>query len=119
MGDLNNNIRYACMNFQACLTQMNNNPIAAVQAYNMGTSNVNYILANYQASTGITRDQALADINNIDWLEYRNCINEGDPLYVEKVFSWLGEEKAFNIITPNGENINFKVKSNEKIKTLH
>jgi len=119
LGDLDNNIRYACMNFQACLTQMNNNPIAAIQAYNMGTSNVNYILTNYYATTGITREQALADLNNLDWLEYRNCVEEGDPLYVENVFSWLGNDKEFNITTHSGKDINFKVKSYEKIKTLH
>lgn len=119
MGNLDNNIRYACMNFQACLNQMNNNPIAAIQSYNMGTSNVNYILANYYATTGITREQALADFNNMEWLEYRNCVNEGDPLYVENVLSWLGKEKEFNVTTPNGEKINFKVKACEKNKKLY
>ena len=112
MGDLDNNIRYSCMIFQNCMTQMNDNVIAAIQDYNYGYRNMQKVFANYSATTNISMDEALADYTNLDWLNCREYgINVGDPEYVENVLGWLGTDNKFKIKTNAGEDKDVAVKA--------
>ena len=112
MGNIDNNIRYSCMIFQNCMTQMDDNIIAAIQEYNYGYGNMQKVFANYQASTNISMEDALKDYSNLDWLEFRTYnINEGDPQYVENVLSWLGPEVSFKVKDDDGINKEVVVKA--------
>ena len=118
IGNIDNNIRYSCMIFQNCMTQMDDNVIAAIQEYNYGYGNMLKVFANYKASTNISMEEALKDYNNLDWLDYRTYgINDGDPSYVENVLSWLGNETTLKIKTNDGDDksINIRAKAYSKV----
>ena len=115
---LENNIRYSCMIFQNCMRYMHNNPIAAIQCYNFGTSHMQEVFSAYYASTGITMEEALADVNNTSWLEYRSVANAGDPEYLEHVVSYLGTDVDFLMKDSNKETIQFTIRGRQKTKAL-
>ena len=118
MEKLENNVRYGCMIFQNCMRYMNNNPIAAIQCYNFGSSNMKKVFNSYYISTGITMEEALADEKNLDWLDYRIDAQVGDPNYVENVLSYLGPECNITMKDSNHETIHFTVQGKQKTKAL-
>lgn len=119
MGDLDNNIKYACMIFQNCMSDMDDNVIAAIQEYNFGYGNMEKVFLNYQASTGISMNDALKDYKNLEWLKFRSySTSEGDPNYVENVLGWLGNKISFKVATNDGLEKEIVVKAKASSKAL-
>lgn len=118
MSVLENNIKYACMIFQNCMMYMNDNVVASIQCYNYGYSNMLKIFNSYQYSTGITMEQALSNVNCVDWLEHRDVVNEGDSMYVENVLRWLDKINTFSLKSSNGDNIECIITAKENVISL-
>lgn len=119
--DLEQNIRIGCSIFQECLQVMDYNIIAAIQCYNMGQGNMDDILNAYAYDTGKTKDEILSNPNDIGWLDYRYIPDAGDPEYVERVLSWMGNENCIKVLKTNNEEvtINIQNKINEKKAVMH
>lgn len=80
--DLWYNIKVACMIFQNSLIDCNYDIPKAIQAYNYGASNMEY----------------LGD----DWINNRNLIRNGDYQYVEHVLSFLPSGTTLTILKTDG-----------------
>lgn len=118
MAVLENNIKYACMIFQNCMMYMNDNVVASIQCYNYGYNNMIKIFNSYQYSTGITMEQALSNVNCVDWLEHRDVVDVGDSRYVENVLRWLDKVNTFNLKSTNGGNIECVIGEKENVISL-
>lgn len=119
--DLEQNIKIGCSIFQECLQVMDYNIIAAIQCYNMGQGNMDDILNAYAYDTGKTKDQILSDPNDLGWMDYRYIPEVGDPEYVERVLSWMGNENCIKVLKTNNEevSINIQNNTNEKKAVMH
>lgn len=83
--DVNFNIKIGCMIFQSYLKEMDDNVIAAIQSYNMGTGSVKKIIVTYATASGKTSDAIISNPDDTGWLDYRTSSFPGDPDYVENV----------------------------------
>lgn len=118
LGNLDYNVKVACMIFQNSLVQNKYNIIAALQGYNFGYGNMEKVLCGYGNDHGLTKSEVLNDYENTDWLEYRSYASGGDKEYVEHVLSYLGNDISMNVQTPDGELIMVDLsKTNQKIKS--
>lgn len=89
LGDVDFNINVGCGIFQNDLKLMHNNPLAAIQCYNMGYGNMIKLLNAYSKETGMTMDEILSDVNDTGWLKYRDLISVGDDAYLEHILSYV------------------------------
>ena len=83
--DVDFNIKVGCMIFQSDLKEMEDNVIAAIQSYNMGTGSVKKIIVTYATASGKTYDAIISNPDDTGWLDYRTSSFPGDPDYVENV----------------------------------
>lgn len=119
LSDVEYNIKVGCMIFQNNLKMMNYNTLAAIQCYNMGYGNMKKILTAYSIDCGKNIDQILNDVNDTEWMKYRNIIKVGDQHYIENVLSWAGDKLEFNNKNTDGREIVFNVESINEIKVMH
>lgn len=118
LSDLEYNIKVGCMIFQNNIKEMNNNMIAAIQCYNLGSTNMRKILRAYSNQTGRSIDAILSDINDNGWLECRDILGIGDPEYIEHVFSWIGDEVTLNNVENNGKLVNLCINNKNETKSI-
>lgn len=100
------NISIGCIILRYCFDQMEHNIIVAIQAYNFGVNNMNKVLDAAAADRGCTRSDILRNQTDTSYLNYRNIIDVGDPLYVENTLRFLqdpNEPIFIKYIDDNGE----------------
>lgn len=85
--DLEFNIKVACMHFQDCLKKSKYNLPIAIQMYNFGYGNMNDTLN--IAYNGTINLENIEYLNDIEWMNYRTYINQGDDLYLEHILSYI------------------------------
>ncbi len=85
------NISIGCVLLRKSAEYMNYHVLAAVQCYNLGKGNMDKILELVAAETGLTREEILADQENITFYQYTYTVNKGDPDYLCNVFSFLND----------------------------
>lgn len=85
------NISIGCVLLRKSAEYMNYHVLAAVQCYNLGKGNMDKILELVAAETGLTRDELLADQENITFYQYTYTVNKGDPDYLCNVFAFLND----------------------------
>ena len=112
-----NNIMFGCMVFQQCLTYTNDNLLAALQCYNFGPGNFDYVLSCYGWASGLSRDEILADKKNISWTDYLTNVSAGDPSYIKHIMQWLDEDNTFVTYNNDGSICDtYNVSSRQRIK---
>ena len=109
IGDLECNIRMGCMILQNSMEYMDYNILAGIQCYNMGCGNVDDILDTYSRKTGKSREVILSNPNDIGWMEFRKIKSVGEPEYVEKVLSWMGETNTIKNVKRDGTLVSLNV----------
>lgn len=109
IGDLECNIKMGCMILQNAMEYMDYNILAGIQCYNMGCGNMNNILDAYSNYTGRSVDSILSDVTDTGWMEYRKIIPKGDPEYIEKVLSWMGEDNTIKNVKRDGTLVSINV----------
>lgn len=112
IGDLETNIQLGCMIFQDCLGYVDYNIPMAVQCYNFGIGNMNKVINYYAKETGQTKEDVLNNQNDIGWMDYRDIISNGDPNYVNNVFSWIGNEFDISVTKKDNTIVNMSVSNN-------
>ena len=107
VSDVFENIKVGCMMLQNLLTKYNYNIALAVTAYNYGDNYLEKVLQKCSECTGFTIEQ-LCDLNNLEWLSYRDIISSGDPLYLENVCKYIPNETVLKFKIPGKENLTIK-----------
>ena len=107
VSDVFENIKVGCMMLQNLLTKYNYNIALAVTAYNYGDNYLEKVLQKCSECTGFTIEQ-LCDLNNLEWLSYRDIISSGDPLYLENVCKYIPNETVLKFKIPGKENLAIK-----------
>lgn len=118
------NISIACVLLRKSAEYMNYHVLAAVQCYNLGKGNMDKILELVSAETGLTRDELLADQENITFYQYTYTVNKGDPDYLCNVFAFLndyGEVITFKHFGDNHEIVEevITIFSTQQTNTYH
>jgi len=116
LADCATNIKIGCMILQDTIKNKDYNILAGIQSYNMGGGSVNKILNACATDNGTTKDEILNDPMNCDWLNYRELITAGDPIYLEHVLSYMGSDINTYIYKPSGEKIETPIKNNQPVK---
>ena len=119
IGEVENNIKMGCMILQNAMEYMDHNILAGIQCYNMGYGNVNSILDAYSKYSGKSRNSILKDVNDIGWMDFRQIIKVGEPNYVEKVFSWMGEDNTVKNIKRDGTLVSITVGNQTESKKVY
>lgn len=109
IGQVEYNIKMGCMILQNAMEYMDHNILAGIQCYNMGCGNVNKILDAYSRYTGKNRNAILKDTSDIGWMDFREIVKVGEQKYVEKVFSWMGEENEIKNVKRDGSLVSINV----------
>lgn len=91
------NAKVACMILQNSLKDCNFDIPKAIQTYNYGTSNMNYL--------------------GNDWINNRNLISNGDYQYVEHVLSFLPSGTTLSALKPDGSICSYTI--NNTISNTH
>lgn len=99
--DLNNpktNISVGCIILKKSCEYMNYHISAGIQCYNFGTGNMEKVLNATAKAEGLSRDELLADQTNLDFTNYTNIIDVGDPSYLQNVIRYIqNPENGFSI----------------------
>lgn len=109
IGQVESNIKMGCMILQNAMEYMDYNILAGIQCYNMGYGNMNDILDAYSKYSGKSRRSILNNADDIGWMDFRNIKKVGEPNYVEKVFSWMGEDNTIKNVKRDGSLVSMKV----------
>lgn len=107
--EVENNILIGCAILQNELKTFNYNIPLAIQSYNEGYSNMSKILDRTSINTGLTKTSIINDDHCLEWLNYTDIVNTGDPNYVNNVLSWTGYGYDFYELTCQKENGDIKV----------
>lgn len=99
--NLEENIKAGVMILQDSLRQVSYVVFQGVQNYNYGLGNLNVAFKN----SGLN-SQELNEQNRKEWMQYRDLIRGGDPLYVEHVFQYIPSDTTLHFKTPGGQEIN-------------
>ena len=99
--NLEQNIKAGVMILQESLRQVSYILLQGVQNYNYGLGNLNVAFR----QSGLNADE-LNEQNNKEWMQYRDLIKGGDPLYVEHVFQYVPSDSDLHFKTPDGKDIN-------------
>ena len=105
--DIFQNIKLGCMMLQNSLVTRNYNIPLGVMQYNYGGTYLDKVLKKCSLETGYSIKE-LTDPNNLEWLNYRDIINGGDPLYLENVFKYIEDGTVLTFKTPDGRTLNYK-----------
>lgn len=96
--DLDTNIKIGCMILRNCIEQNDYNIPLSLQTYNFGPGNMAEALSVCSANESISEDKMISDPTSTKWLNYREFLNTGDPLYVEHVFSFLPDNTELTVL---------------------
>lgn len=99
--NLEENIKAGVMILQESLRQVSYILLQGVQNYNYGLGNLNVAFR----QSGLNADE-LNEQNNKEWMQYRDLIKGGDPLYIEHVFQYVPSDSDLHFKTPDGKDIN-------------
>lgn len=117
--DLEYNIKIGCMILQNSFQYMKHNILASIQCYNMGYGNMMKILGRYASDNNKTIDQVLSNIDDINWLDYRKLVTQGDQEYIEHVLSWIGEDIDIKNVKIDGELVHLNINNNLESKKVY
>jgi len=106
--DLEKNIQIGMMMKQEALKRNNYNILVGTQEYNMGCGNMDTLLATCSDLENINESDLRNNIDNQQWLNYREFLHQGDPKYIEHNFRYL----------PNGYTIKIRRIDNGEYETL-
>ena len=67
------------------------------------------ILDETSAKTGLTKTSIINNDNCLEWLNYTDVVNGGDPNYINNVLSWTGYGYSFYEFVCQKENGDLKV----------
>lgn len=109
-------IKVGAMKLQGLLEYYNYNIPLAIQAYNFGVTAMDAVLDIYEQQTGITRELAIENPNEIGWAHYTSEVHEnpkdyiarwtedtlGDDLYLKHVLGRNSFGSLYAIRTPEG-----------------
>ena len=104
VASLENNIIAGILQFYGRSLAFKENPYLTIQSYNYGVGGMNEVIRRYSEATRKTRDQIIADKDDLGWMAYRYDVHKfpqewypswsyetyGDPIYLEKVLSYYG-----------------------------
>ena len=107
--DLETNIQIGTMIWRNRIEANNYNIALGTQEYNFGPGNMDKVFASFNYDTGITKSDLKEDYSNTKWMEYRNVVHVGDPLYVEHVFSYLEDGTVLKTRTLDDGVIEIKI----------
>ena len=96
------NIRLGCMIMQDNLNRLNNNPLLSLQAYNYGYPCASACVSAYAKDNNLSYKEAVSDYTNTGWMNYREIIGGADPIYVEHVLSYMGDEFKIENMSRDG-----------------
>lgn len=99
--NLEQNIKAGVMILQESLRQVSYILLQGVQNYNYGLGNLNVAFR----QSGLNANE-LNEQNNKEWMQYRDLIKGGDPLYIEHVFQYVPSDSDLHFKTPDGKDIN-------------
>lgn len=99
--NLEQNIKAGVMILQESFRQVSYVVLQGVQNYNYGLGNLNVAFR----QSGLNNTE-LNEQNNKEWMQYRDLIKGGDPLYVEHVFQYIPSDSDLHFKTPDGKDIN-------------
>lgn len=116
--NIDSNIKIGCMILQDMIHDKDYNILAGVLSYNMGGVNVNKIIKKHSETSGLSREDILANQNNCDWLKHRGIITVGDKDYVQHVVSYMGNDIDTYVIKPNGERVDLSIKNYDVTLTV-
>ena len=100
--NLETNIKLGCMIMQDNLNRLNNNPLLSLQAYNYGFPCASACISAYAKDNNLSYKEAILDYTNTGWMNYRKNIGGGDPVYVEHVLSYIGDDFKITNMSRDG-----------------
>ena len=106
--DLEKNIQMGIMMKQIALKRNNYNILVGTQEYNMGCGNMDTIMGTCSSLEGIKESDLRNNLDNQEWLNYREFLGVGDPKYIEHNFRYL----------PDGYTIKIRRVDNGQYETL-
>lgn len=118
VSDVFENIKVGCMMIQELLIKYNYNVAEAVMAYNYGENYLSDVLEFCSNETGFSISE-LNSMDNLEWLNYRNCISGGDAQYLENVCKFIPNGTILNFKKINGENYTVKYENMTPQKNNH
>ena len=107
--DLEINIQMGTMLFRNQIEANNYNIPLALQSYNFGPGNMATVINRCSEATGLLKGDIKDNVTNPGWLNYRNTISAGDPIYVEHVLSYVQPGTVLSIKDRDGNNINLRI----------
>ncbi len=109
LNDLESNIKIGAMLLQIALEASDYNIPLGVQTYNFGTGYINDALNMCASLTGVPKEKMKNNMEELEWLDYREFLNVGDPKYVEHVFSFLPNNEKITVKNRAGQEISLRV----------
>lgn len=106
--DLETNIQIGTMILRNRFEENRYNLIYSLQKYNMGDGNMYRSLSMCSEIENIPMEELLENRTNPEWLNYREFLGVGDPLYVEHVLSYV----------PSGTTIIMRDRDNNIVSSL-
>lgn len=86
------NISIGCILIRKSAEHMNFHIGATIQCYNFGVNNMNKVLEKTATESGVSVENLLNDQKNLDFVNYTNIIDAGDPNYLSNVMQYMDEE---------------------------
>lgn len=117
MENLETNIMIGTMILSNRFEQTNYNLVYGIQKYNMGDGNMARSIAMCSDIENISEEELINNRTNPEWLNYREFLGVGDPLYVEHVFSYIPSGTVLRMVNTNGEEITLQV-INDNVNNL-
>lgn len=115
VSDIFENIKVGCMMIQDLLVKYDYNVAMAVTAYNYGENYLGKVVNKCSEDTGISIKE-LKSLDNLEWLNYRWIIANGDPLYLENVFKYIPDGTVLKFEKPDGSTLAIKYENMNSYK---
>ena len=117
--DLNNpktNISVGTILLTYNLKNFNYNIPIALTSYNCGIGTMNKIIETTSLNTGISKEDLINDSTNLEFLNYRYIMTDGDQNYFENVMRYIPNLDEIKVFDNNDDLHVLKVSFNEKVK---
>lgn len=114
------NIRAACMILRHSIKGQNNNIMAGVQCYNLGDGNMETVINAASRGENMTKDELLANQDDLLFVPYTKYANCGDKHYVDHISNFLNQtDSVFYLdVDENGNIVEYNYNLNKNGKTL-
>ena len=83
------NIRMACAILRHSIERMDNHIIAGLQNYNFGDGNMDSVINHATSDLNMSKEELLADQDNLDFANYVNYASGGDKHYIQNVLQYV------------------------------